>query len=245
MKISGFIGPLIAVLVIIVCWQALHMAVGEASLSSPWSTVRELIEMLGTSSFWANAAESGRALVYALAIALVGGITLGVLLGIKRMAGVVAEPILLNLYSLPKVTLYPLVLLVFGLGLSAKVAFGVMHGLIPILMFTMNAIRQMKPVYLRASLTLRLSWHRTIVHVVLPAIFPDIIAGLRLGFSLTLLGVLIGEMFASQRGLGYLLTSAMNLGDTRTIMAVALFLAVFALSCNGLLMLLNRRLKHA
>jgi NitT/TauT family transport system permease protein len=239
-----FLDPLLVALVIVVCWQCLHWAIGKHSLSSPLSTLEALAQMLGTEAFWGNVAETARALVYALVIALIGGVALGVLFGISRISGRVAEPILLNLYSLPKVTLYPLVLLVFGLGLSAKVAFGVMHGLIPILMFTMNAIRQMRPVYLRASKTMRLSFFRTIVHVVLPAIFPEVVAGLRLGFSLTLLGVLIGEMFASQRGLGYMLTSAMNLGDIRTIMAVALFLTVFALACNGLLMMVDRRMKH-
>ena len=239
-----FLDPLLVALVIVVCWQCLHWAIGKHSLSSPLSTLEALVQVLGTEAFWGNVAETARALVYALVIALIGGVALGVLFGISRMSGRVAEPILLNLYSLPKVTLYPLVLLVFGLGLSAKVAFGVMHGLIPILMFTMNAIRQMRPVYLRASKTMRLSFFRTIVHVVLPAIFPEVVAGLRLGFSLTLLGVLIGEMFASQRGLGYMLTSAMNLGDIRTIMAVALFLTVFALACNGLLMMADRRMKH-
>lgn len=239
-----FIDPVIVAIVIIACWQALHLTVGDGSLSSPWSTLLELVHMLGTAVFWTNAAETAKALGLAFAIALGGGIVLGVLLGVNRLSGVVAEPILLNLYSLPKVTLYPLVLLVFGLGLSAKVAFGVMHGLIPILMFTMNAIRQMRPVYLRASRTLHLPMRRAILHVVLPAVFPEIVSGLRLGFSLTLLGVLIGEMFASQRGLGYLLTSAMNLGDIRTIMAVALFLTVFALLCNGLLLMADRRLTH-
>jgi hypothetical protein len=136
-----FVDSLLVALVIVACWQCLNWAVGNNSLSSPWSTVVALVQMLGTAAFWGNVGETARALAYALVIALAGGVALGVLLGANRMSGVVAEPILLNLYSLPKVTLYPLVLLVFGLGLSAKVAFGGMHGLIPILMFTMNAIR--------------------------------------------------------------------------------------------------------
>ncbi|VVE07023.1 nitrate ABC transporter permease [Pandoraea iniqua] len=238
------IGPLGVVLVVVLAWEALHLAVGSASLSSPAATAVELWQMLGTASFWDNVAETGRALIYALIIAIAGGIALGVLLGINRMAGTVAEPLLVNLYSLPKVTLYPLVLLIFGLGLSAKVAFGVMHGLIPILVFTMNAIRQMKPVYVRAARTMAMPFPQIVWHIVLPAIFPEIVAGMRLGFSLTLLGVLIGEMFASQKGLGYLLTNAMNLGDIGTIMSVALFLTLFALTCNGLLMAADKRLKH-
>jgi NitT/TauT family transport system permease protein len=59
-----------------------------------------------------------------------------------------------------------------------------------------------------------------------------------------LLGVLIGEMFASQRGLGFLLTSAINLGQIDTIMAIALLLTVFAIACNALLMMFDRHLTH-
>ena len=239
-----FVDSLLVALVIVVCWQCLHWAIGEHSLSSPWSTLEALAQMLGTEAFWGNVAETARALVYALLIALIGGVALGVLFGINRMSGRVAEPILLNLYSLPKVTLYPLVLLVFGLGLSAKVAFGVMHGLIPILMFTMNAIRQMRPVYLRASKTMRLSFFRTIVHVVLPAIFPEVVAGLRLGFSLTLLGVLIGEMFASQRGLGFLIINGIAVHDVRMTTTVTLIVVVFAVAANGLMLALDRRAHH-
>jgi NitT/TauT family transport system permease protein len=108
----------------------------------------------------------------------------------------------------------------------------------------MNAIRQMKPVYRRTSQVLRLTTLQTALTVIVPAILPEIISGVRLGFSLTLLGVLIGEMFASQRGLGFLLTSAINLGQIDTIMAIALLLTVFAIACNALLMTFDRHLTH-
>lgn len=222
-------------------WQCLHWMVGGDALASPVQAITTLVAMAQTSDFWLHIFETAKALVYALFIAMIGGLVAGLLLGINRLARDVTEPILLNLYAIPKVTLYPLVLLIFGLGTSAKVAFGVMHGIIPIMVFTMSAIRQMRPVLLRASQSMRLTRRQSIVHIVLPAILPDVISGLRLAFSLTLLGVLIGEMFASQRGLGFLLTNAMNLGDIRTIMAVALLLTVFALSCNGALMYLGRR----
>ena len=172
------------------------------------------------------------------------GFLFGVTLGLGRLAGDVAEPILVTLYSIPKIVLYPLILLCFGLGISAKVAFGVMHELIPIALFSMNAIRQMKPVYRRTSQVLRLTTLQTALTVIVPAILPEIISGVRLGFSLTLLGVLIGEMFASQRGLGFLLTSAINLGQIDTIMAIALLLTVFAIACNALLMMFDRHLTH-
>ena len=54
------------------------------------------------------------------------------MLGAHRLSGEVSEPILVALYSIPKITLYPVVLLLFGLGMSAKIAFGAIHGIIPV-----------------------------------------------------------------------------------------------------------------
>src|SRR3546814_1574822 len=76
----------------------------------------------------------------------------------------------------------------FGLGLSAKIAFGVIHGIIPIVIFTMTAVRNIRPVYLRSIRTHRLTPWQGAVHVLIPATVPEIVAGLRIGFSLTLLG---------------------------------------------------------
>lgn len=237
-------GTVVVLLFCLLLWQALYLVVGPSSLASPFQTVVKLGALLATGEFWANVAETMRAFLAAFLISLVGGVALGILLGARQLAGNVAEPILVNLYSIPKVVLYPLVLLCFGLGISAKIAFGVMHGLIPITLFSMNAIRQMKPVYRRTAQVLRLSSMQSAFTVILPAILPEVISGVRLGFSLTLLGVLIGEMFASQRGLGFMLISAINIGQIDTIMAVALLLTVVAVTCNSLLLLLNHRLGY-
>jgi NitT/TauT family transport system permease protein len=239
-----FGGTALVILACVAIWQSLYVYVGDSALASPLQTVEKLSELLRNDDFWIHVSETGRAFVWAFAIAVLGGVSLGMALGLGRLAGNVAEPILVTLYSIPKVVLYPLILLCFGLGISAKVAFGVMHGLIPIALFSMNAIRQMKPVYRRTSQVLRLTSLQTALTVIVPAILPEITSGVRLGLSLTLLGVLIGEMFASQRGLGFLLTSAINLGQIDTIMAIALLLTVFAIACNTLMMMFERHLTH-
>ena len=238
MKRAG--DSLLLVLGILALWQVLYWLAGDIALTSPADTAVHLWKLLGTARFWGHAAETARAFGLAVAISLIGGVMLGVLLGVNRTSGVVSEPILIALYSLPKVTLDPLVLLCFGLGMSAKVAFGAMHGLIPVTIFTMKAIMQIKPVLWRTAHAMRLSARQTALTIALPAVLPEIIAGARLGFSLTLLGVLIGEMFASQRGLGFMIMSAMGLGDIATIMAVAVFLSVFAIAANALLLWLDR-----
>jgi NitT/TauT family transport system permease protein len=235
---------LILLLALLAVWQGLYAIAGETTITSPAATLAHLGGLMRTEQFWGNVAETGQAFAMAVVISLLGGVGLGTLLGLNRTSGVVSEPILLSLYSLPKVTLYPLVLLCFGLGISAKVAFGAMHGLIPVAIFTMKAIMQIKPVCMRTARVLRLSPRQVAMTVALPAVLPEVLAGARLGVSLSLLGVLIGEMFASKRGLGYLINNAMGLGDIATIMAVALFLAIFAVALNALLLLIDHAIRH-
>jgi NitT/TauT family transport system permease protein len=91
---------------------------------------------------------------------------------------------------------------------------------------------------------LQLSRSQTLLTVVMPGALPEIVSGLRIGFSLTLLGVLIGEMFASQRGLGFLIMNAIGLHDVATIMATILLLAIVAVAASAALLWLDHRLHH-
>ena len=134
-------------------------------------------------------------------IAAVAGLWIGVTLGMTRFWGKVFEPVTLSVYSIPKVTLFPIFLTVFGFGLSSKVAFGMFHGIFPILIIAMNATREVSVVHLKVARSLRLSRVQTFRQVIFPSIYPSLLTGLRLGFSLTLLGVILGEMFASRAGL--------------------------------------------
>jgi NitT/TauT family transport system permease protein len=78
--------------------------------------------------------------------------------------------------------------------------------------------------------------------VLLPAALPEVFTGLRIGFTVTLLGVLLGEMFASKQGLGYLIMNAMSLAQGEEMMTVAIVLFVFAAIANGLLLWIEHRL---
>jgi len=233
---------LVLLALVVAVWQGLYEYAGEVAITSPLATVRYATELLATAGFWDHVVETVKAFVYALAISAALGVAVGMALGLRRFAGDVAEPILVALYTIPKVTLYPVMLLIFGLGLSAKVAFGVIHGVIPVILFTLNAVKNVNPVYLRTARVLRLGQWRTATTVLAPAVTPEIITGLRVGFSLTMLGVLIGEMFASQRGLGFLIINGINSHNVRLTTAVILVVIVFAIAANTLLLALDHRL---
>jgi NitT/TauT family transport system permease protein len=234
--------PLLLIALLIAGWQLLYWAVGDVGLSSPSRTVQTASAMLADARFLPHIRETLLAFAQAFAIALAIGLLIGLTLGASRLTGEVAEPILVALYSIPKVTLYPVILLVFGIGMPAKVAFGAIHGIVPISLFAMNAIRNIAPVHLRTARVLRLSPVETAGKILLRAALPEIVTGVRVGFSLTLIGTLLGEMFGAQRGLGFLLMQAMSLHEMERIMSITLVLVVFAASVNAALLALERRL---
>ena len=105
----------------------------------------------------------------------------------------------------------------------------------------MSAVRNVNRSYLRAGRAMRLTPAQTAWHVLIPATLPEIFSGLRIGFSLTLLGTMLGELFASQRGLGFLLIRAMEAHKVLDIMALTLLLFAFAAIANMLLLAVERR----
>ena len=233
---------LMLVVGLLIAWQLLYWFAGEVAMRSPLATVRYTANLVVSESFWPHLSETMRAFAAALSIAVALGLGIGFWLGLHRLSGDVMEPMLVALYSIPKITLYPLVLLAFGLGMPAKIAFGAIHGIIPIALFTINALRNVKPILLKTGRALNLGTGAIMRGILFPAAVPEIFTGIRVGFSLTLIGTLLGEMFAAQRGLGYLLMNAIGLHNVDLIMAVTLILVVFAASVSTVLLWIDRRL---
>ena len=166
---------LVILAVVLAIWQGLFAYAGDVAISSPLLTFDFAGELLTHAPFWDHAAATLLAFAYALAISAAAGIALGLLLGLRRFAGDVAEPLLVSLYTIPKVTLYPVMLLVFGLGMSAKVAFGVIHGMIPVILFTLAAVKNIPPVLLRTARAVHLRPLQTAIDVLAPAVMPEMV----------------------------------------------------------------------
>jgi NitT/TauT family transport system permease protein len=240
--LSRWRGPILLVAGLLALWQLLYLVVGDVALRSPLETVRFTVELLGRETFWPNLIETAKAFAVALVISIVLGLAIGFLLGFYRLAGAVFEPMLTAFYSIPKLTLYPIVLLAFGLGMPAKVAFGVIHGFVPIALFTIGAVGSVKPVLIKTGRVLGFGAYDMVAQVLFPAALPEIFSGVRIGFALTLIGTLLGEMFASQRGLGYMLMNAIGLHNVDIIMSVTFMITVFAATVSAVLLAVDRRL---
>jgi NitT/TauT family transport system permease protein len=228
----------VAIFLVLGLWYQLSLSYGTDAVAAPTATFQRLVMLISTGFIGPHLNFTLSSWVISVLLAGVVGMSLGLLLGLHRASGLVFEPLIIAVSSLPKVTLYPMVLLICGLGQSSKIAFGFIHGVLPIMLFTLGAAREIPVHYVKTARTLGLNRVATLRRVMLPAMASGIVSGMRLGASLALLGVIIGEMFGAQRGLGFLLMNAIDINDTAQMAAVALILIFLALALNALVRLL-------
>src|SRR5262245_62410207 len=104
-------------------WQLAYLVVGDVALRSPWQTMRFLGTLMQTDVFWLHLADTLKAFAVALVIAIVLGLLIGFALGLHRLSGDAVEQMLVAVYSLPKIPLYPIILFAFRVGFYAQMHF--------------------------------------------------------------------------------------------------------------------------
>jgi NitT/TauT family transport system permease protein len=226
----------------VLVWQLFFAIGGAVALASPAQATRTALAMLVSPDFWVDIRATFSAFAFSVVIEAVLGILLGAFLGLRRFTGDVVEPMIAGLYSIPKLMFFPMITLFFGIGISSEVAFGVLHGIIPIILFTMSAVRNIKPVYLKTGRVMGLSTAQVLFTIALPAAVPEIFTGLRIGISGALIGVILCEMFGSSHGVGFRLMNAMANNVVTDISAITLILITVAAVLSGVLMVIDERL---
>jgi ABC-type nitrate/sulfonate/bicarbonate transport system permease component len=144
----------------------------------------------------------GRLLVgYAGAVVL--GVGLGVLLGGNRTLRRITEPVLEFFRAIPPPVLIPILFLFAGIGTTAKIIVIVSGAVWPVLLNTVEGVRAVDEVLADTSRSYRITGLARLRHLVLPAASPQIVAGMRQALSISIILMVISEMFASSNGLGF------------------------------------------
>jgi NitT/TauT family transport system permease protein len=222
---------LLIIVAILIVWEAVRRLglVGPLLLASPSEIGSAFAKSWPQflSAFEITVMEIGAA----LAIAFVLGVSIGVIAGTTVFAAAVSGPLLASLFAVPLITWYPLFMVWFGIGAASKVAYGVVSGFFPIAINTMNGIRNLDRHYLVYGRAIGCSPVQVLARIALPLALPSIVAGLRIGVALVIIGVIVAEMLGSLAGIGYLITDYRNLyeiGDVYLGILLSLFCALLA-----------------
>jgi ABC-type nitrate/sulfonate/bicarbonate transport system permease component len=171
-------------------------------------------------------------LAVAFAMSVVIGLVVGLAVGLSKFSYRSTMPIILLLYGTPQVTILPLFILYFGIGPASKIAFGVSHGVFPIIVTTVAGVQNIKPILMTAARSMGASHWQLFRWVIFPHMIPSFFAGMRLGMTGVLLGVLLAELYVSTAGIGYFTQMFTQNFDPTKLLGLISVLAAMAIMLN-------------
>jgi NitT/TauT family transport system permease protein len=171
-------------------------------------------------------ATSGARLAVGYGAALALGVPLGISLARSRIVKESISPIVLGLSSVPSICWLPLAILWFGLSEWAIQVVVVLGAALPIAVATENAVRHVPPSIERAARTMGAKGPRLMLTVTLPAALPGILGGAKVGWTFALRSLMAGELLFVSGGLGQLLETGRDLGDTALVVSVVVVIVV-------------------
>lgn len=179
--------------------------------------------------------------VAAYALAVAGGLAIGLGVGATDLGRHGFYPIVLLFYAIPQVVLLPLFTLGFGIGPAAKIAFGFSHGVFPVIVNVVAGMRNVNPLYLKAARAMGARPHDIVRDVMFPHMVASFFTGLRLAMTMTLLGVVLAELYVSTSGVGYFTKLFAESFDPSPLFALIGILAMMAILLNELVRAAERR----
>ena len=224
---------LAVILLLLVIWEiAARFYLDRDFISPPSAVLMSLTALFGTkgvpAALWLTLYEIAIGFVLATII----GASIGLAVGLGRFAHRSFMPIILLLYGLPQVTILPIFVLVFGIGAASKIAFGVSHGMFPIMIAVAAGVQKIDPVLLTSARSMGASRAQVLYHVIFPHMVPTFFTGLRLGMTGVLLGVLLAELYVSTAGIGYFTSIFTQSLEPTKLIGLVSMLALIAIVLN-------------
>ncbi len=209
-----------AVLSVLVVWEGFWQmgAISPLFFSGPSAVAAKFWQLAVNGSLLHDAAYTGRNFVIGFVLALITGVPLGVLLGWYRRLNLFFDPIVNALYAIPRIALYPLIIIWFGIGSGSKVFIVFLSATLPILVNTTAGVRNIDPDLLKAARAFCARDRQIFTTVALPYAVPFILTGVRQGIALGLIGAIIGELFAGSEGIGFMISYAGQTFQTDTLL---------------------------
>lgn len=226
----------------LVIWELLVrvMHVRPITLPPPSAVMSELF---GEWRFYVD--HAGYTLLTTMAgfmLAVLFGVLLATMLVGSKLFEHTVYPLIIGLNSVPKVAIAPLFVIWLGTGYEPKIAIAFLIALFAVIVDAAHGLRSVSSDVLDLGRVLKGSRLDFFLKVRLPGALPSILAGMKVAISLALVGAIVGEFVASQRGLGYVILSAQGTFDTTRVFAAVIVLAMMGLGLYGALAWAERQL---
>lgn len=240
----------IFLVVVIALWQGAYellVNVWEVSkpytFPSPFGVWETLVNLCKNGSLFEATGNSLLRGIIGFVIAVLIGVIVGLLINRITFLQKSLKPIILGLQTLPSVCWVPFSILWFGLSEQAILFVVIMGSSFSVAISVDNAIKNVPPIYGKAARTMGVSKRQLYQHVILPAALPELVSGLKQGWSFAWRALMAGEVMTTSIGLGQTLITGRDLADINQVMLVMLVIIIVGIIIDkGIFSVIERRM---
>jgi NitT/TauT family transport system permease protein len=225
--------PVATAFAALVAWQAgaVYGQISPAILPPPTMVLEQLVTNF--SLILKHTIPTTYETLLAFGISIPLGIALAGLMVYSKLAYQALYPNIIFFQLIPKIALAPLFIVWLGIGTSSRVTFSIFISFFPILVATAAGLQSVEATMLRLCRSLRMSQWQILVRVRFPTSMTFVFSGMKIAVTLAIIGIVVGEFIASQRGLGYLILFASSRQQTDLALACIAMLCAVGLALYG------------
>ena len=233
-KLKNILAPLAVLVALIACWWVIVLQTESVIFPTPLQVVTGTMELVADGTLWEHISASlfrvGTGFLSATLVAMPMGLWMGRVEGAYRTL----NPIFQILRPISPIAWIPLAILWFGVGNVSPIFLIFIASVFPMIVQTAAGVHTIEKRYLRAADNFGVSRYTLFRQVIIPAVLPEIIVGMRIGLGVAWLVVVAAEMIALRSGLGYLIMDSRNAGNRYDlVIASMVIIGVIGLLLDG------------
>jgi NitT/TauT family transport system permease protein len=235
------LAPIGLLALLIAAWWVAVIATRSLIFPTPWGVVTGTLELLKDGSLWRHIGASLMRVGSGFGLAVCVAVPLGLWMGWVRGAYYTLNPVFQILRPISPIAWIPIAILWFGVGDASPIYLIFISSVFPMIVQTTAGVHTIEKRFLRAAENFGVSRRTLFKQVVIPAVLPQVLVGMRIGLGVAWLVVVAAEMIALHSGLGYMIMDSRNAGNRYDlVIAGMIIIGLIGLSLDGLMRMLER-----
>jgi NitT/TauT family transport system permease protein len=240
-RIKDSLPSLAVMAALIATWWVAVVVTQSVIFPTPWSVVTGTLELLNNGTLWRHIGASLMRVGTGFGLAVCVAVPLGLWMGWVRGAYTTLNPLFQILRPISPIAWIPIAILWFGVGDASPIYLIFISSVFPMVVQTTVGVHTIEKRYLRAAENFGVSRATLFRQVVIPAVLPQVVVGMRIGLGVAWLVVVAAEMIALRSGLGYMIMDSRNAGNRYDlVIAGMIIIGLIGLSLDGIMRMLER-----
>ena len=223
-------------------WSSKTGRLSALFFPAPSTILSSLVQMILNGKLAVHLAATMERLAIGFFFGGLAGLLLGLAMGWSPRLRQIIDPLIAAIHPIPKIAIFPLIMIIFGIGETSKIVAISIAAFFPMLLNCMAGVRQLNPVYFEVTQNYRASAWKTFSRVIVPGSLPLILTGTRLAINMTMVIAIAVELLAAKEGLGVIIWFSWQTLRIEELYASLVVIAVLGIGINLLLQYLSKRL---